>query len=108
MRHVPVCSTENILFPFIYMTKSNDLLEQMRRNPRGDWTIGDVEKLCRRTEITCTPPSGGGSHYKVSAELPNVILTIPARRPIKLVYIRQLVSFVDAVLELRVQQEQPT
>jgi hypothetical protein len=24
-----------------------DLLEQMRRNPVGDWTIGDVEKVCR-------------------------------------------------------------
>jgi hypothetical protein len=26
---------------------SADLLEQMRRNPLGDWTISDVEKVCR-------------------------------------------------------------
>jgi hypothetical protein len=26
---------------------SADLLEQMRRDPLGDWTISDVEKVCR-------------------------------------------------------------
>jgi hypothetical protein len=24
-----------------------DLLEQMRGNPAGDWSIGDVERVCR-------------------------------------------------------------
>jgi hypothetical protein len=26
---------------------ATDPLKQMRRNPAGDWTIGDVEKVCR-------------------------------------------------------------
>jgi hypothetical protein len=26
---------------------ASDLLERMRRNPVGDWRIGDVESLCR-------------------------------------------------------------
>jgi hypothetical protein len=40
-------------------------LDNMRRNPRGDWKIADVAALCREFDILCQPVSGGGSHYKV-------------------------------------------
>jgi hypothetical protein len=30
-------------------------LEQMRANPRADWTIADVEALCRELELECAP-----------------------------------------------------
>ena len=72
-------------------------LDAMRRNPVGDWTIADVEKLCRAHGLTCAPPSGGGSHYKVSRDGSRLILTIPSRRPVKAVYIRKLVAFVDEI-----------
>jgi hypothetical protein len=42
------------------------------------------------------PPKGGGSHYKISHPNQREILTIPSRRPIKPVYIRELVKFIDA------------
>ena len=74
---------------------SRALLEAMRRNPVGDWTILDIEKLCRNFGLACFPPSGGGSHYKVSVKGSRLILTIPARRPVKAAYIRKLVSFID-------------
>ena len=73
------------------------LLDRMRANPR-DWRIGDVERLCAGYGIACTPPRKG-SHYKVSHEAVPMILTIPAHRPIKPVYIRGLVRFVDEVRE---------
>lgn len=79
---------------------SRSLLEAMRRNPVGDWTISDVEKLCRNHDLTCNPPTGGGSHYKVSGKGTRLILIIPARRPVKAVYIRKLVSFIDEHGEL--------
>lgn len=73
------------------------LLEQMRRNPR-DWRIGDVQRACDTDGITCSPPRKG-SHYKVKhADIPE-FLVIPAHRPIKPVYIRALVRFIDAVRE---------
>ena len=72
-------------------------LTDMRANPRANWKIGDVEALCAEFSIACKPPSGGGSHYKISHPSSREILTIPSRRPIKLVYIRKLVSFVEAV-----------
>ena len=72
-------------------------LEQMRRNPQGDWTIGDVEALCREHGVRCEPARGGSSHFKVAHASQAIILTVPYKRPIKPIYIRQLVAFIDAV-----------
>jgi hypothetical protein len=72
-------------------------LEDMRRNPRGNWRIGDIEALCREYAIMCDPPRGGGSHYKIAHSSLAEKLTIPSKRPIKAVYIRQLIAFVDKV-----------
>jgi hypothetical protein len=74
-------------------------LEQMRRHPQSDWTINDVIALCREYGVTCEPPRGGGSHYKVYHRALADILTIPFKRPIKRVYIRRLVAFVTLVSE---------
>jgi len=76
-------------------------LDRMQANPAGDWSIDDVAALCREHGIRCTPPRGGGSHWKVSDPTQRDILTIPRRRPIKVVYIRKLVRFVQAVMEAR-------
>jgi hypothetical protein len=76
---------------------ASDLLERMRRNPAGDWTLHDVERLCAEHGIRCSAPTGGGSPYKVSYPSRREILTIPYRRPIKVVYIRALVRLVAAI-----------
>jgi hypothetical protein len=76
--------------------RSGSMLERMRANPQADWTIADVERLCREVELTATPPRRG-SHYKVCSPKSGTILTIPARRPIKPVYIRALVVLADTI-----------
>ena len=73
----------------------------MKASPASDWTIDDVAALCREHGIRCTPPRGGGSHWKVSDPTQRDILTIPQRRPIRAVYIRKLVRFMQAVMEVR-------
>ena len=73
-----------------------DTLDAMRRNPAADWTIGDVVAVCAQHGVRCSPPSGGGSHHKVSHTSQRGILTIPRARPIKPVYIRKLVRFIEA------------
>ena len=73
-----------------------DILDRMRRAPAADWTIADVVTACAKHGVRCTPPSGGGSHYKVSHVSQREILTIPSARPIKPVYIRKLVRFIEA------------
>ena len=76
-------------------------LDAMRRNPQSDWKIADVEALCKEFDIICSPHRGGSSHYKVGHPTQNEILTIPFKRPIKPVYIRNLVKFIDAVRNLQ-------
>jgi len=42
----------------------------------------------------CLPPTGGGSHWKITAADEEAILTIPAKRPIKPVYVRKLLAMM--------------
>jgi len=73
------------------------ILESMRRNPRGDWRIEDIAAACRALDVNCQPPRAGGSHYKISHPAVAEILTIPFKRPIKPIYVRKLVAFLDQV-----------
>ncbi len=77
------------------MAAADKLLERMRANLR-DWRIEDVARACQTAGIACTAPRGG-SHYKVKHPTMTDILTIPTHRPIKPVYIRDLVRFIDTV-----------
>lgn len=79
------------------MVRGAKLLEKMRANPR-DWQIGDIVSVCRAYDVSCTPPRKG-SHYKVKHPGRKDILTIPAHRPIKAVYIVDLVHFLDEVIK---------
>ncbi len=76
-------------------------LDAMRHNPQSDWKIADVEALCKEFSVNCSPHRGGSSHYKVSHASQIEILTIPFKRTIKVVYIRNLVRFIDAVRNLQ-------
>lgn len=79
------------------MSQASKLFAAMALNPKGDWRIGDVEAVCRHFGVHCKPPSGGGSHFTLSHPLAFEILTIPARRPIKPVYIKQFVTYIRRV-----------
>ncbi len=72
-------------------------LEAMRANPRAGWTISDVAAVCEEFAVLCHPPRGGGSHFRVGHPSQIEKLTIPAARPIKAPYIRDLVRFIDQV-----------
>jgi hypothetical protein len=76
----------------------SDRLDRMRRNPRADWKIGDVEAVCREYDIECKPSKSGSSHYKVKHAAVPEVLTVPFKRPIKPVYIRKLVEFIEKVI----------
>lgn len=72
----------------------SDVLTQMRDNPRANWTKDDIETACRQAGLICKNGTRG-SHFKVRSDLISEILTIPARRPIKAVYIKQLLRLAD-------------
>jgi predicted RNA binding protein YcfA (HicA-like mRNA interferase family) len=72
----------------------SDLLLRMRRNPVGDWTIREVEAVCREHGLLFRAGKGT-SHFHAKHPGAREILTIPARRPIKPVYIRKLVRYIE-------------
>ena len=75
-------------------------LEAMRANPRNNWQMSDVVALCREFGVSCEQPRGGGSHNKIAHPHVHRILTVPSKRPIKPVYIKQLVAFIDELRSL--------
>jgi hypothetical protein len=79
------------------MAVADKLIAAMRSNPAADWSIDDVARVCHRLGWRCLPPPGGGSHWKIAAPGDDTILTVPAKRPIKPVYIRRLIAMMDEV-----------
>jgi len=67
----------------------------MKRNPAKGWRISDIEVVCRAHGANCAPPRGGGSHFKITRPGKREILTIPFKRPIKPIYIKKLVAFLQ-------------
>ena len=65
----------------------------MRRNPR-DWRIGDLKIVANNLGIG--HEQNGTSHVVFRSGAGK--LAVPAHRPIKPVYIRLLVEFVDKVV----------
>lgn len=78
------------------MARGAKIVDEMRVNPRANWTIADVEKVCEAYGISCKSPKRG-SHYTLKHERIAGLLTIPARRPVKQLYVRLLVQMVDAL-----------
>ena len=74
--------------------RGGGLLARMRANPAGDWTIADVERLCAAFGLLWRPGKGT-SHVSIKHTSSMTILTIPAHRPIKAIYIRKLVRYIE-------------
>lgn len=69
-------------------------LEAMRANPL-DWRIGDLEKLAVAFGLNVRKP--GGSHVLFTHPQIREALSVPARRPIKPVYVKAFVRLIDRV-----------
>ena len=78
------------------MARADKLFAAMKANPQGDWAVGDIETLCRTYGISCKAPRRG-SHYTLSHPGIAGHLTIPARRPIKPIYIRLLIGMIEGL-----------
>jgi hypothetical protein len=77
------------------MTKADKTLDQMRGNPR-DWRIEDLKAIANRVGLDHRQP--GTSHVVFS--FPGLDpLSVPAKKPIKPIYVRLFVKLVDAIQE---------
>ena len=76
------------------MARGDKTLAAMRENPR-DWRIDSLESVA--AAFGGNIRKSGGSH--VVFEHPDVAeaLSVPARRPIKPIYVQRFVQFIDSV-----------
>ena len=75
------------------MAKEEKRLEKMRANPK-DWRIEDLQVIADSLGIEYK--GTGGSHV-VFRCVQYCHLTVPAKRPIKPVYIKQFLALVERV-----------
>jgi hypothetical protein len=78
------------------------LLQEMRKHQAG-WRIEDLQCVAVQHGVEWRRPGRGGSHVIFSAPGVREIVSVPAKRPIKPVYIRQFVALVDAANDMRTQ-----
>lgn len=76
------------------MTKAEKTLEKMRNNPR-DWQLADLEFIAERFGVALR--RGKGSHVSFTHPKWLCILTVPAHRPIKPIYVKKLIELIDAL-----------
>ncbi len=77
------------------MGKIEKLLNKMHNNPR-DWRIDDLKVIADRFGLEYKQP--GTSH--VTFRSPQGFkLTVPAKKPIKPIYIKQFVELIDLLGE---------
>ena len=69
----------------------------MRKHQFG-WRIEDLQAVAAVNSVQWRRPGRGGSHVIFSAPGLREIVSVPSKRPIKPVYIRQFVALVDAVI----------
>jgi hypothetical protein len=75
-------------------------LVKMRRNQWG-WSIEDLMGAAERREVEWRRPGRGGSHVIFSAPGVREIVSVPAKRPIKPIYIKHFLNLIDAAEEVR-------
>jgi hypothetical protein len=76
------------------MARLEKLLGAMRRNPRADWRIEQLKAIADRYGISYRQP--GTSHVTFRSPRGDK-LTVPARRPIKSLYVRQFLALLEAL-----------
>ena len=76
------------------MARAEKTLADMRANPR-DWRIDQLMSVARAFGINVRQP--GGSHVIFEHPAVRRALSVPARRPIKPVYVRAFVALVEEV-----------
>ena len=76
------------------MPRADRTLDRMRSNPR-DWRIASLEAVAAAYGVNIRKPGGSDVVFEHPAVAEAV--SVPARRPIKPVYVRRFVAFIEAV-----------
>jgi hypothetical protein len=77
------------------MASSDKTLRKMRQSATG-WRIEEWIDVAEKSGLEWRRPGRGGSHVIFSASGIREIVSVPAKRPIKPVYIKHFLVLVDA------------
>ena len=72
----------------------------MRKNQMG-WRIEDLQAVAEGTSVEWRRPGRGGSQVIFSAPGVREIVSVPAKRPIKPVYIKHFLALIEAAGDTR-------
>ena len=81
------------------VSAASKTLQKMRRNQNG-WRIDELQAVADENGVGWRRPGHGGSHVIFSSSGVREIVSVPARRPIKPVYIRQFLVLIDNAVEV--------
>ena len=76
------------------MSKIDKILAKMRNNSK-DWNIADLEVIAEQFGVKVR--KGKGSHVTFTHSQWIDILTVPANRPIKPIYVKKFISLIDTL-----------
>lgn len=83
----------------LIVSAADKTLQKMRRNQTG-WRIDELQAIANENGVGWRKPGHGGSHVIFSATGVREIVSVPAMRPIKPVYIRQFLALIDNAVEV--------
>lgn len=78
------------------MSKKEKEFEKIKNNPKNI-KFTTIDKLLRQYGFTVRQPKGGSSHYIYKKD--KLTLTIPKHNPVREVYIKKAVQFIEEVLK---------
>lgn len=84
----------------IFVSAAGKTLQKMRRTQTG-WRIDELQSVAEENGVGWRKPGHGGSHVIFSASGVREIVSVPAKRPIKPVYIRQFLALIDNAVEVK-------
>jgi len=74
--------------------KLEKIIEKMRRSPK-DWRINSLEVVAKSMGMKIR--KSGGSHAVFLHTESDLVVTVPAKRPIKPIYITKFLALVDDI-----------
>jgi hypothetical protein len=79
---------------YLSMGKTEKIIQKMTVNPR-DWRLGHLENIAEYFHLKVR--KSGGSHVVFGHEDSDIVVTVPAHKPIKPIYIKQFLLLIESV-----------
>jgi len=72
----------------------------MHMNQTG-WRIEELQSVAKEYDLSWRRPGHGGSHVIFSASGVREIVSVPAKRPIKTIYVRLFLALIENAVKVK-------